>query len=121
MHLFRVSLLRPGTKFHLIPVPSIAFSTAPWYHSFMTTVEILFRYATPPSDSVTFALASARDVYGIRSLRFDREARTLCVEYDATRLNAATVAKLVGQAGLDVSEILPVAQPAPSPEPVPAS
>jgi hypothetical protein len=73
----------------------------------MTTVEIHYRYAAPPTDSVAFALANTREVYGIRRLKFDREARTLCVEYDATRLNAATVAGLVRQAGLDIAEELP--------------
>ncbi len=48
------------------------------------------------------ALASTKDVYGIRRLSFDHAARTLRVEYDATRLNAASVAKLVRQAGLDI-------------------
>jgi len=68
----------------------------------MTTVEILFRYAAPPTDAVTSAVASTREVYGIRRLKFDRAARTLCVEYDATRLNAADVASLVLQAGLQL-------------------
>jgi hypothetical protein len=87
----------------------------------MTTVEILFRYATPPTDSVTFALASAQDVYGIQRLRFDRAARTLCVEYDATRLNAATVTKLVTQAGLEITELLPLVSAPLAAEPVPAA
>jgi hypothetical protein len=73
----------------------------------MTAVEILFRYAVPPSDAVTLALANAGEVYGIRRLHFDRAARTLRVEYDATRLNAATVEKLVRQAGLEIVEELP--------------
>ena len=51
---------------------------------------------------MTFALASTKDVYGIRRLTFDRAARTLRVEYDATRLNAASVTKLVRQAGLEI-------------------
>jgi hypothetical protein len=68
----------------------------------MTTVEILYRYSTPPTEPVAFALADAREVYGIRRFSFDREARTLRVEYDATRLNAAAVTQLVRQAGLDV-------------------
>ena len=67
----------------------------------MTSVEVLFRYAAPPTDAVTLALANIREVYGIRRLSFDRPARTLCVEYDATRLNAAAVEKLVRQAGLE--------------------
>ncbi|MGA2887579.1 MAG: hypothetical protein ABSE51_05965 [Terracidiphilus sp.] len=68
----------------------------------MTTVEILFRYAVPPTEAVTFALADTREVYGIRRLNFDRTARTLRVEYDATRLNAAAVTSLVRQAGLEI-------------------
>jgi allophanate hydrolase subunit 1 len=69
----------------------------------MTTVEILFSYATPPTEAMASSLATTKDIYGIRSLRFDRTARTLCVEYDATRLNAATVTQLVRQAGLEIA------------------
>jgi len=72
----------------------------------MTSVEVLFRYAAPPTETVALALANAREVYGIRRLKFDRSSRTLCVEYDATRLNAAAVAKLVRQAGLEVEDEL---------------
>jgi hypothetical protein len=68
----------------------------------MTTVEILFRYAAPPTEAVTRALANTREVYGIRRLKFDRAAGTLRVEYDATRLNAAAVANLIRQAGLQI-------------------
>ena len=86
----------------------------------MTTVEILFRYATPPTEAATFALATTREVYGIRCLTFDRAAHTLRVEYDATRLNAATVAQLVRQTGLQVVEEPALASPPAAPEPVPA-
>jgi hypothetical protein len=68
----------------------------------MTTVEILFRTAAPPSDAAALALASAREVYGIRRLNFDRAAQTLCVEYDATRLNAAAIEKLIRQTGIEI-------------------
>ena len=85
----------------------------------MTTVEILFRYAEAPSETQVLALAQARDVYGIRRLSFDREARTLRVEYDATRLNAAMVTQLVRRAGVQVAEELPLIPP-PAPEPAPA-
>ena len=81
----------------------------------MTTVEIVFRYASPPAERVALALARTRDVYGIRQLRFDREARTLRIEYDATRLNAAAVTKLVREAGLDLVDDGPaIAAPAPA-------
>jgi hypothetical protein len=88
----------------------------------MTTVEILFRYAAPPTnfEAVTRALANTREVYGIRRLNFDRATRTLRVEYDATRLNAAAVAKLVRQAGLEIDSELPLIPPQPVPESVPA-
>jgi hypothetical protein len=87
----------------------------------MTTVEILYHYVTPPTESVTFALADIKDVYGIRRLAFDRVARTLRVEYDATRLNAAAVTRLVRQAGLEIDEELPLVLPPPAPEPAPAA
>jgi hypothetical protein len=87
----------------------------------MTTVDILFRYATPPTEAVTFALANTREVYGIRRLVFDREAHTLLVEYDATRLNGATVARLVRQAGLEVVEEVSLIPPQPVPEATPAA
>ena len=83
----------------------------------MTTVEILFRYATPPTEAATLALANTRDVYGIRRLSFDRAARTLRVEYDATRLNAAAVTQLVRQAGLDAVIEVPEEPPAALPSP----
>ena len=81
----------------------------------MTTVVIEFRYATPPSDAVTQALADTREVYGIRQLNFDRAAHTLRVEYDATRLNAAAVAKLIRQAGLEIEVVLQEPLPEQSP------
>jgi hypothetical protein len=87
----------------------------------MTTVEILFRYIASPSEQVTVALAASREVYGIRSLKFDRAAHTLLVEYDATRLSAATVTGLVRQAGLDIAEQLPLAELLATPQPAPVA
>ena len=87
----------------------------------MTTVEILYRYTTPPNESVSFALASTRDVYGIRRIYVDQEARTLRVEFDATRLNAATVTKLVKLTGLDIAEELALIPPQPEAAPAAAS
>jgi hypothetical protein len=87
----------------------------------MTTVEILFRYSGQPSEPEIFALANAREVYGIRRLSFDRAASTLLVEYDATRLNAAMVTQLVRRSGLELIEELPLVVPAPPPEPASAA
>jgi len=88
----------------------------------MTTVEILFRYSGQPSEQAAYALANAREVYGIRHLSFDRAASTLLVEYDATRLNAATVSQLVRRSGFDLIEELPVfVPPTPPAEAAPAA
>jgi hypothetical protein len=86
----------------------------------MTTVEILYRYSTPPTEAAVFALASTKDVYGIRRLSFDQAARTLRVEYDATRLTPAAVTSLVRQAGLEIDAELPLIPP-PTLEAPPAS
>jgi hypothetical protein len=43
-------------------------------------------------------------VYGIRAVRFDNKQRTVRVEFDASRLKQDAVAKLLRQAGIDVSE-----------------
>ncbi len=73
----------------------------------MTTVDIVYRYAAPPAEQVAVALGRVRDVYGIRHLSFDRAARTLRVEFDATRLNAAAVTKLLRATGLEIEEEIP--------------
>jgi hypothetical protein len=81
----------------------------------MTTVEIVYRYAVPPAEQVATALARARDVYGIRQLSFDRAARTLRIEFDATRLNPAAVTKLIRETGLEIlEEPLQIAAPTPA-------
>jgi hypothetical protein len=88
----------------------------------MTTVEIEFHYATPPTEQVAMALARVSDVYGIRHLGFNRQACTLRIEYDATRLNAAAVTKLVREAGLELAEgRLELLPPAPEPTAPPAT
>jgi hypothetical protein len=87
----------------------------------MTQLDVLFRYTTPPNDQVAMALARTRNVYGIRQLVMDTAARTVRVEFDATRLNAAAVGKLLQAAGLELAEELPlIPPPPPEPEPAPA-
>jgi len=87
----------------------------------MTNVDVVFRYATPPTEAVSLALANTREVYGIRRLTFDRNANTITVEYDATRLNASVVAQLVRRAGLQIVEEIPLALPPAPSEPAPAA
>jgi hypothetical protein len=87
----------------------------------MTTVEILYSYTTQPTEQTVSALAGTKDVYGIRRLIFNHAALTLRVEYDATRLTAAAVTRLVLQTGLEIAAELPLIPPQAAPEPVPAS
>jgi hypothetical protein len=82
----------------------------------MTTVEILFRYAAPPNESVAFALAGIRDVYGIRMVSLDPAVRTVRVEFDATRLTPAAVTKLVRTTGMEIAGELPLIPAVPEPE-----
>ena len=68
----------------------------------MTAVEVLFRYGMPPGENQMAALGLMSDVYGIRRLQFNEQERTIRVEYDATRLNEASVEKLLRSAGFDI-------------------
>ena len=86
----------------------------------MTQLEILFRYGAHPTEGQALALANARDVYGIRRISFDREAHTVRVEYDATRLNAAVVTQLLRRAGIQLEEEISLIPPPPAPAPAPA-
>jgi hypothetical protein len=67
----------------------------------MTTVEVHYRIVAPASETAAVALGQLHDVYGIRQIR--RAADQLVIEYDATRLNEATVAGLVAQTGLRIA------------------
>jgi copper chaperone CopZ len=68
----------------------------------MTNVEISYNYGMSPSEAVMRGIDNIREVYGIRRLRIDEQARRVAVEYDATRLNPATVASLLRRTGLDL-------------------
>jgi hypothetical protein len=72
----------------------------------MTAVEVLFRYGMPPGEKEMNALGLVSDVYGIRRVQFFEPERNIRVEYDATRLNEATVENLLRKAGFDVRERL---------------
>lgn len=77
----------------------------------MTQLEALYRYERHPTEASMTALASLRDVYGIRRIHLDQEWNTIRVEFDATRLNQATVMQLLRRAGIDVVEQLPLIPP----------
>jgi hypothetical protein len=70
----------------------------------MTSLDVCYRYDTPPGERELRAINAVREVYGIRRLGFDERNRTVTVEYDASRLTDAAVASLLRGAGLDLKE-----------------
>ncbi len=75
----------------------------------MTAVDVCFRYGMPPGEAEMRALAAAREVYGIRALRFDEKNKTVRIEFDATRLTEKNVEALLRRAGLDLTEKIALA------------
>jgi hypothetical protein len=75
----------------------------------MTTVDVVFRYGVTPGEIEMRALGAAREVYGIRAVRFDEKNRNVRVEYDASRISADVVESLLRRAGLDLKERLVLA------------
>lgn len=67
------------------------------------------------------ALGNMGEIYGIRRVTLKEAWQTIRIEYDATRLNAATVGQLLRRAGISVSEELPplpqLQQPSSQPAP----
>ena len=72
----------------------------------MTPIDVVFRYAAAPTESVMSAYGTLSDVYGIRRLQLKEADKTIRVEYDATRLTEAKVEQLLRSAGFDVVERL---------------
>jgi hypothetical protein len=86
----------------------------------MTQLDVLYRYASPPTEAVMRSVSRVREVYGIRHMKFDDAARTVRVEYDATRLSEAVVHQLLRRSGLEIVERLELAVAAPVAAPVSA-
>jgi copper chaperone CopZ len=70
----------------------------------MTYLEVVFRYGATPGEAELRAIDAMREVYGVRRVQFNEKERTVRVEFDASRLKAETIAKLLRQAGVDVRE-----------------
>ena len=62
------------------------------------------------------ALGRVREVYGVRRLTCDEAAKTVRVEYDATRLTEPIVHQLLRRTGLDVVERVSLIPVQPEPE-----
>jgi hypothetical protein len=70
----------------------------------MTSLEIVFNYGQIPGENELRATDTMREVYGIRRVQFNAKEHTVRVEFDASRLKADAVAKMLRQAGIDVRE-----------------
>ena len=75
----------------------------------MTYLEAAFRYQTTPGEKELRAIDSMRDVYGIQRIQFNEQEHTVRVLFDATRLKADAVAKLLREAGINVQDQLALA------------
>ena len=75
----------------------------------MTYLEAAFRYQTTPGEKELRAIDSVREVYGIQRIQFNEQERTVRVLFDASRMKAEAVARLLRQAGINVEEQLVLA------------
>jgi hypothetical protein len=75
----------------------------------MTSLDVVFRYGRPPGPDELRAIDSLREVYGIRSVKFNEKENTIRVEFDASRMKEDTVAGLLRHAGIDLIEKLALA------------
>ena len=75
----------------------------------MTSLDVVFRYGRPPGSEELRAIDSLREVYGIRSVKFNEKESTVRVEFDASRMKEDTVAGLLRRAGVDLKEKLALA------------
>jgi hypothetical protein len=75
----------------------------------MTYLEVAYRYLSPPGEAELRAIDSVREVYGIQRIHFNEKERIVRATFDASRLKADAVAKLLREAGIDVQEQLSLA------------
>ncbi|QMV19874.1 hypothetical protein GOB94_15175 [Granulicella sp. 5B5] len=82
----------------------------------MTQLDVMYRYDAAPAEATMMAMGRVREVYGVRRVTCDETAKTVRVEYDATRLTEAIVHQLLRRTGLDVVERVSLLPPQPEPE-----
>ena len=86
----------------------------------MTQLDVMYRYGAVPTEAAMMALAKVREVYGIRRVEFNEAAKTVRIEYDATRLTEPIVHQLLRRSGLDVIERVSLLPPQPEAAPAAA-
>ena len=75
----------------------------------MTSLDVVFRYGRQPGPDELRAIDSLREVYGIRSVKFNEKDNTVRVDFDASRMKDETVAALLRRAGIYLKEKLQLA------------
>ena len=71
----------------------------------MTSLDVTYGYNAAPGEREMRALDSIREVYGIRKIEFNEAQKTVKVEFDASRFKADAVARLLRQAGLELTAL----------------
>jgi 16S rRNA (guanine966-N2)-methyltransferase len=67
------------------------------------------KISAPPGPDVRPTLDSVREVYGIQRIWFEENEHIVRVLFDASRLNEDAVARLLREAGLDITDKLVLA------------
>jgi hypothetical protein len=75
----------------------------------MTQLDVAYRYGSVPGEATMRAIDGVREVYGIRRITFDSKAKTVRVEFDASRFKEPEVSGLLRRAGVNLQERLTLA------------
>ncbi len=75
----------------------------------MTYLEVSFHYQSQPGEKELRALDSVREVYGIQRISFSEKEHIVRVLFDASRMKEDTVARLLRESGLDLTDKLALA------------
>jgi len=75
----------------------------------MTYLEVVYRYGASPGENALRAIDGMREVYGVRHVQFNERERSVRVEFDASRMKADVIVRLLREAGVDVRERLTLA------------
>lgn len=70
----------------------------------MTILEASFPYEPSIGQRELAALDTVRDVYGIRTVRFEETLHRIVVEYDASRLTKSDIAFMLRGAGVRLQD-----------------
>jgi hypothetical protein len=84
-------------------VPMGASLAAGCYNADMTLVEITYELQSPLTQDQLRRLGEFSNTYGLRRLHFDESKNYLSFEYDASRLQDAQIAHVLGQATIAVT------------------